>query len=58
MAFEWLTVLAWRREQLTRAGYSEQDAAALAKRSYIDLHAAVALVGRGCPPALATRILL
>lgn len=58
MAFEWIKILAWRREQLTRAGYSEQDAADLAEHSHVDLHAALALVGHGCPPALATRILL
>jgi hypothetical protein len=58
MAFEWTKILAWRREQLSRAGYSAEDAAALAEHSHVDLHAALALVGRGCPPALATRILL
>lgn len=58
MAFEWIKILEWRREQLARAGYSEQDAASIAEHSDVDLHAAVALVGRGCPPALATRILL
>jgi hypothetical protein len=58
MAFEWIRVMVWRHEQLALAGYSARDAAALAKRSYVDLHAAVELVGRGCPPELATRILL
>jgi hypothetical protein len=58
MAFEWTKILAWRREQLTRAGYSAHDADALAWQNEVDLHAAVALVARGCPPALAARILL
>ncbi|HEY2371417.1 MAG TPA: hypothetical protein VGH82_02620 [Gaiellaceae bacterium] len=58
MAFEWIKTQAWRREQLARAGYSEQDAAALAEHNHVDLHAAVALVAGGCPPALAVRILL
>jgi hypothetical protein len=58
MALEWMKIVAWRREQLARAGYSQQDAADLAEHSHVDLHAAVALVGHGCPPALATRILL
>jgi hypothetical protein len=58
MALEWTKILAWRRNQLARAGYSERDAATLAEHNHVDLHVAVALVGRGCPPALATRILL
>ena len=58
MAVEWTKILAWRREQLSRAGYSDRDAADLAEHDHVDLHAAVALVTRGCPPALAARILL
>jgi hypothetical protein len=48
----------WRVEELERAGYSQGDAVELASRSYIDLHLAVELIGRGCPPETATRILL
>jgi hypothetical protein len=58
MALEWTRILAWRREQLTRAGYTDRDAADLAEHNHVDLHAAVALVSNGCPPALAARILL
>ena len=48
----------WRVEELERAGYSHGDAVELASRSYIDLHLAVELIERGCPPETATRILL
>jgi len=58
MALDWTKILTWRREQLARAGYSARDAATLAEHTHVDVHAAVALVGRGCPPALAVRILL
>jgi hypothetical protein len=47
----------WRAAELLRAGFAGDDAVALAARSDIDLHEAVALVGRGCPPELAVRIL-
>jgi hypothetical protein len=40
----------WRAEELERAGY--------AVRPDIDLHLAVDLLGRGCPPDLALKILL
>lgn len=48
----------WRRERLVEAGYDARDAAALAQRVDVDLHLAVALVRRGCPPATAVRILV
>jgi hypothetical protein len=48
----------WRAEELERAGYSRRDAAQLAQRFDVDLHFAVALVGRGCSHELAMRILL
>ena len=48
----------WRVEELERAGYCPGDAVELASRSYIDLHLAVELIERGCPPETATRILL
>ena len=51
-------VISWRREQLVRAGYAAGDATALAFESAVDLHAAVDLLRRGCPSAVATRILL
>lgn len=51
-------VLAWRESVLERAGFSPRDAFELAIRPDIDLHTAVDLVRRGCPPATACRILL
>jgi hypothetical protein len=48
----------WRAEELERAGYSHDDAVELAVRSYVDLHLAVELLERGCPPRTAVRILL
>ena len=48
----------WRLEELTRAGYPPDAAAALSGRLDIDLHAAVALIERGCAPEVALRILL
>jgi hypothetical protein len=48
----------WRAEELMRAGYDPGQAADLAMRPDIDLHHAVELLERGCPPDLATRILL
>jgi hypothetical protein len=48
----------WRREALERAGYAPDSAAELALRADIDLHAAIGLVQRGCPPDVATQILL
>ena len=48
----------WRREELERAGYSAGAATELARRHDVDLHVAVDLVERGCPPDIALRILL
>ena len=48
----------WRAGELERAGYDEPDAAELAGRADIDLHLAVELLERGCPPSIALRILL
>ena len=48
----------WRREELERAGFSPRDAERVAGRHDVDLHAAVSLVERGCPPEIALRILL
>lgn len=47
----------WRRQELERAGYSIDAAEQLAARHDVDLHAAVDMVRRGCPPELAVRIL-
>jgi hypothetical protein len=51
-------VEAWRQEELERAGYGRDAAGELARRHDVDLHAAVALIARGCSPELALRILL
>jgi hypothetical protein len=48
----------WRAEELERAGFVPDTALILAGRADVDLHAAVALVERGCPPDLAAEILL
>jgi hypothetical protein len=48
----------WRLEVLEDAGYEGAVAAELAARLDVDLHQAVRLVDRGCPPPLAARILL
>jgi len=58
MTAEYPRIIAWRLEQLTRVGYSEFAAAELAASAEVDLHLAVDLVARGCPPSLAVRILL
>jgi len=51
-------IVRWRGEELERAGYSPDGAAALAARLEVDLHEAIDLVKRGCPPEIAQRILL
>jgi hypothetical protein len=48
----------WRAEELERAGYEPRSAAKIAVRHDIDLHLAVDLLGRGCDPELALKILL
>jgi hypothetical protein len=48
----------WRFDELLRAGYDIADAADVALRTDIDLHWAVRLVQRGCPSAIAARIVL
>ena len=52
-----VAVVSWRRDQLVRAGYSLPEARRLARDPRYDLHALLQLVDRGCPPALAVRIL-
>jgi hypothetical protein len=51
-------VLAWRFDALCRSGFDLDAAALIAANVEVDLHRAVQLVDRGCPPALAARILL
>ena len=51
-------VFEWRLEELTRAGFPDQLALELAVTTHVDLHAAVSLRSRGCPPETAARILL
>jgi hypothetical protein len=48
----------WRAEALERGGYTPSEAAELAGRIDVDLHLAVELLERGCPPETALRILL
>jgi len=47
----------WRAAELVRVGLAGDDAVALAARLDVDLHEAIALVQRGCPPELVVRIL-
>ena len=51
-------VTAWRACELLKAGYEPAIAVDLAEHSEVDLHLALELVERGCPPDLAARILL
>jgi len=51
-------VVAWRREQLRRAGCRRFEAEVLARETMVDLHEAVELLERGCPPKIALEILL
>ncbi len=48
----------WRTGELLRAGYDQAAASELALRLDVDLHEAIHLVQRGCPPDLALQILL
>jgi hypothetical protein len=47
----------WRTAELMRVGLAGDDAVALAGRFEVDLHEAISLVQRGCPPELVARIL-
>jgi hypothetical protein len=47
----------WRAELLRRAGFSDELAQAGAADARMDVHELIELVDRGCPPALALRIL-
>ena len=50
-------IVRWRRRRLTDAGFGLPLASRLARDPRWDLHGLVELVGRGCPPELAARIL-
>jgi hypothetical protein len=50
-------VVAWRRVQLVESGFPMRLAQELAADGRFDLHALIELVGRGCAPELASRIL-
>jgi len=50
-------VISWRRRQLVDCGFSSSLARRVAEEPAYDLHALIELVERGCPPALAVRIL-
>jgi hypothetical protein len=52
-----LQIVAWRRRRLLDAGFDDDLADELASDRRMDLHALLQLVERGCPPALAARIL-
>lgn len=47
----------WRYCRLVEAGFPEELARQLSSLRGVDLHALLELVDRGCPPALAARIL-
>lgn len=46
----------WRRRRLAAAGFEPGLAAELAREPTVDLHELLVLLDRGCPPALAARI--
>ena len=50
-------VVDWRRRRLLDGGFPLPLATVLAADFRLDLHALLQLVERGCPPALAARIL-
>ena len=47
----------WRLRRLKRAGFEARLAERLSSDRRFDLHAVLELIDRGCPPALAARIL-
>jgi hypothetical protein len=52
-----MKVFSWRCKQLAEAGVPRALARQVAQDPVYDLHALIELVERGCPPALAVRIL-
>ena len=51
------TVTSWRVERLLEAGFDGDAALVLALDRDVDLHFAVSLLQRGCPPDVALQIL-
>ena len=51
------TVTSWRVERLLQAGYDAEASLVLALDRDVDLHLAVSLLERGCPPDTALEIL-
>ena len=51
-------ILSWRLWVLARAGYGAEHTMLLAGSRDVDLHTAVDLLERGCPPDTALRILV
>ncbi len=51
-------VFEWRFDELVRVGFPDLLALKLALTNEVDLHAAMDLRSRGCPPDTAARILL
>ena len=51
-------LLEWRYDELRRAGFDNDLAFIVAVRYDVDLHVALELLARGCPPGTAARILL
>ncbi len=50
-------VTSWRVERLLAAGYDAEAALVLALDRDVDLHRAISLLERGCPPDTALQIL-
>lgn len=50
-------VTAWRAERLRAAGYDAEATLVIALDRDVDLHLAVSLLERGCPPDTALQIL-
>jgi hypothetical protein len=48
----------WRTEELIRVGFDPDVALVMAIEPSVDLHTAIDLIERGCPPNLAAQILL
>jgi hypothetical protein len=57
LQLETAAVTRWRLDELLRAGYTWDQGVLLAARHDVDLHYAVELVRKGCPPQTAVRIL-
>lgn len=51
-------VIFWRAELLERAGYDDSAVLLLSMHADLDLHLAVDLLAKGCPPETALLILL